>query len=77
MVLISPYFIAGYGMYHVSASENGIDSDAQNKMGWNAGVGVDLPLGPIGGRIEARYHSVSMDNGAKYTYMPITFGIRF
>jgi opacity protein-like surface antigen len=73
MVLISPYFIGGYGMYHVSAS----GSDAQNKFGWNAGVGMDLPLGPIGGRIEARYHSISMDNGQKYTYLPVTFGIRF
>ena len=74
LLLISPYAIGGVGMYHVSAS--GAPS-AQNKFGWNAGLGFDVPLGPIGGRVEARYNSVSMDGGQKYTYMPITFGIRF
>jgi len=73
MVLIHPYFIGGVGMYHISST----GEDALNKFGWNAGVGMDVPLGPIGGRIEARYNSVSMDNGQKYTYMPVTFGIRF
>jgi opacity protein-like surface antigen len=74
LFLISPYAIGGVGMYHVSATTM---PDAQNKFGWNAGLGMDVPLGPVGGRIEARYNSVSMDNGQKYTYLPVTFGIRF
>jgi len=73
MVLVSPYVIGGFGMYHVSST----GSASETKPGWNAGLGFDVPLGPIGGRIEARYHSISADNGQRYTYMPITFGVRF
>lgn len=84
--VLTPYFIGGVGMYRVKATVDcsvidptcsGTDiSNSENKFGWNVGAGVDLPLGALASRIEARYHSVSMDGGT-YTYLPVTFGIRF
>lgn len=79
---VSPYIIGGGGLYHVmssftSPSLNGPVDLSSNRFGWNVGAGIDMQVASIPARIEARYHSVSMDGGGKYTYMPITFGIRF
>jgi opacity protein-like surface antigen len=76
---MGPYLIGGIGIYHVkaTASQNNVSiSTSDNKFGWNIGAGLDLPLGTFKGRIEARYHSVSMDGG-NYTYVPVTIGFRF
>ncbi len=75
----APYLIGGVGIYHLSASETNSGftlSTSDNKFGWNIGAGVDMPIGDIAGRLEVRYNSVSEDGG-NYTYVPITFGIRF
>lgn len=78
---VSPYIIGGGGLYHVMASVTsptlGSADVSSNRFGWNVGAGIDMQVASIPARIEARYHSVSMDGGGKYTYMPITFGIRF
>ena len=80
-LIISPYLIGGIGLYHVMTSftspSAGSFSDSNNKFGWNIGAGIDLPLVGFAARLEARYHSVSMDTGGNYTYVPITLGIRF
>ena len=80
-LVIKPYVIGGIGLYHVmtslNSSINGNFSDSNNKFGWNIGAGIDLPLVGFAARLEARYHSVSMDTGGNYTYVPITLGIRF
>jgi opacity protein-like surface antigen len=76
---IAPYLIGGIGIYHVKASgsSNGFTvSTSDDKFGWNIGAGLDLPFGTLKGRIEARYHSVSME-GSNYTYLPVTIGFRF
>jgi outer membrane protein with beta-barrel domain len=75
----APYVIGGVGLYHLTASASGggfTGSASDNKFGWNIGAGIDMPIGEIAGRLEVRYHRVSEDNGS-YTYVPITFGIRF
>lgn len=65
------YGIGGVGVYHF-----GSDFQSQSKFGWNIGAGVDLPLGTLAARIEARYHAISTE-GATASYIPITFGLRF
>ncbi len=65
------YGIAGGGFYRFSA-----DGSSDTKFGFNVGAGIDLPLGTLASRIEARYHSIS-SNGATTSYVPVTFGIRF
>jgi opacity protein-like surface antigen len=78
---VSPYIIGGGGLYHVMTSFTSpgvVSADlSSNRFGWNVGAGIDMQVASVPARIEARYHSVSMDGGGKYTYMPITFGIRF
>jgi opacity protein-like surface antigen len=76
LIVATPYIIGGVGYYHVKDDVDALGSFSQNKFGYNVGAGIDLPLGVMAARIEARYHHVSLDNGS-YTYVPITFGIRF
>jgi len=76
MIVATPYLIGGVGYYHVTSDVTGFGSASENKIGYNVGAGIDLPLGVMAARIEARYHHVSLDGGS-YTYVPITFGIRF
>jgi len=77
----SPYAIGGIGIYHVNASVDfgsGFSgSTSENDFGWNIGAGIDFPIGEIAGRLEVRYNSVNLSDNSKYTYVPITFGIRF
>lgn len=79
----SPYAIGGVGIYHAKASADfggGVTgSESENDFGWNIGAGIDFPIGEIAGRLEVRYNHVSnvFDSGTAYTYVPITFGIRF
>ena len=81
-IVVSPYLIGGVGFYHIMTSvlapvlNGGSLSGSSNKFGWNIGAGIDLPLIAFAGRLEARYHSVSTDGG-RYTYLPVTVGIRF
>jgi opacity protein-like surface antigen len=77
LIVATPYIIGGVGYYHVTTDVTNVGSSSDNKFGYNVGVGVDLPLGTLGARIEARYHHVSMDGGGAYSYIPITFGLRF
>jgi opacity protein-like surface antigen len=77
LVAATPYLIGGVGEYHVKADLDGVASNTQNRFGYNVGAGIDLPLGSLGGRIEARYHHISLDGGGDYSYVPITFSVRF
>lgn len=77
LIVATPYIIGGVGYYHVTVSPTGLGSSSQNKFGFNVGAGIDFPLGLLAARVEARYNHVSMDGGGTYSYVPITFGIRF
>jgi hypothetical protein len=70
----SPYVIGGAGMYMLGSDLDG--SSNENHMGWNAGAGVNLPLGFLKAFVEARYNSVSVD-GASVQFVPVTLGIMF
>ena len=73
----APYAIGGAGLYRPSADFGTAGSTtAQNKFGWNIGGGVKIPLSGFQTFIEARYHSVNMDNGT-FSFVPITFGVLF
>lgn len=76
MIVATPYVIGGVGYYHVMDNLTGFPSATTNKFGYNVGAGIDFPLGVMAARVEARYNHVSLDNGS-YTYVPITFGLRF
>ena len=49
---------------------------SSNHAGWSAGLGLDLPSGALGARIEARYTKISVPGGF-YSYVPFTFALRF
>jgi len=65
---LRPYFIGGMGLYSVS--------DQGNHPGFNFGLGMDIPLSGMSAHFEARLHRVLTD-GAKYTTVPFSFGVRF
>jgi len=73
----APYAIGGAGLYRPSADVGAAGSTtAQNRFGWNIGGGVKIPLSGFQTFIEARYHSVNIDNGT-FSFVPITFGVLF
>jgi hypothetical protein len=87
----TPYLIAGAGLYQVTFAIpcTGIIYDASgatvppncpggtsNHAGWSAGLGVDLPGGLLGSRLEARYTRIVIPGGF-YSYVPVTFALRF
>jgi hypothetical protein len=73
---ISPYLIGGAGLYMQTVSASGLASATDNHLGWNAGAGVNLPLGFLKAFVEARYNHVSADNGTM-EFVPVTVGIMF
>jgi hypothetical protein len=73
---ISPYLIGGAGLYMVSVTPDGGDAVTENKLGYNAGAGINLPLSVFKAFVEARYNHVQMDGGS-LKFVPVTFGIMF
>lgn len=84
---VTPYALAGLGMYRVSVSASSGAfslSAAENGFGFNGGAGMRIGRG-AGVFIEARYHQFSItaedESGAdiKSTYkmIPVTVGVRF
>ena len=71
---VSPYLTGGASWAHYDLG-NGIPTESH--FGFNAGAGLDFAMGRIPARIDARYTQISMDNGASYKSVPLTFGIRF
>jgi len=75
---LGPYFIGGFGYYHTTFPNTVLSfgDRAENKFGFNGGVGVRLPLTGFSAFAEARYHYVT-DSNAKVRMIPITFGVEF
>jgi len=73
--LLHPYAIAGLG-YYVHNGGAGI-GDREGKVGFNAGVGVELKLPVIRAFGEVRYHSVSYSSGTRVGMIPVTVGLVF
>jgi opacity protein-like surface antigen len=73
---ISPYVIAGAGMYSSVAKVGDLSSDRENDFGWNAGAGIKLPLVMFSTFVEARYNRIAVEGGSA-SFVPVTFGIMF
>jgi len=71
---VSPYVIGGAGLYMLGSDLDGASNE--NHMGWNAGAGVNLPLGFLKAFVEARYNNISTDAGSM-KFVPVTLGIMF
>jgi hypothetical protein len=71
---VSPYVIGGAGLYMLGSDLAGASNE--NHMGWNAGAGVNLPLGFLKAFVEARYNNISTDAGS-VKFVPVTLGIMF
>lgn len=73
-VVVSPYLIAGGGMYWNSCSLSICTSESD--FGYNVGLGVKLRALVASGYLEARYHSVQSE-GESTNFIPITIGFTF
>ncbi len=74
---ISPYLIGGAGLYMSTVTAPGVASVSENHLGYNAGVGINLPLSVFHAFVEARYNRVQLDNSQNMQFVPVTFGIMF
>jgi hypothetical protein len=70
---ISPYLIAGGGLYSVKDEAHG--DERETNFGVNGGVGVRLPLPGLSVFAEARYHAPFGDEAVRF--IPVSLGIRF
>ena len=74
-IVVSPYLIAGGGMYWGNCSVKSA-CDGESKFGYNGGLGVKLRAVMLSGYIEARYHSIQTE-GESTSFLPVTIGIMF
>jgi hypothetical protein len=72
------YLIGGLGLYNngCAGSSCGSGASSETDMGFNVGVGLNIPLTGFGTFVEARLH-VIMNEGEKMKFIPITFGMKF
>lgn len=72
------YIIGGLGLYNGSCTGSDCLSSAESStdMGFNVGVGLNIPLTGFGTFVEARLHVVSTEGGST-KFIPITFGMKF
>lgn len=77
-LLLQFYGIGGVGVHRITnvveSTTGSFEKESSNKVGFNAGGGVRLPLPGFAGFLEVRYHHVNGANG--FNFVPITFGIR-
>ena len=74
VLAVSPYLVAGGGVYRLSSS--GAGSTSSTKGGWNAGGGVTFGVGMAKLFIEGRYNNVSTEF-VKTKFVPVILGISF
>jgi opacity protein-like surface antigen len=75
----SPYITAGPSFSRLegsASSGNTSISVTENHFGFNGGGGIDVAVGSMAVRIDARYKRISTD-GSSFQTIPVTFGIRF
>lgn len=73
------YLIGGLGLYNMSCTGTcgTPEPEAANEIGFNVGVGLNIPLTGFGTFVEARLHIVNNGDFDKIKYIPITFGMKF
>jgi opacity protein-like surface antigen len=74
--ILTPYAIAGIGMYDVRTSPTTGSSTSKTGFGYNIGAGIKLPLVALNAFVEARYHHVNQGNGS-VSFVPVTVGVMF
>ena len=74
VLAVSPYLVAGGGVYRLSSS--GAGSTSSTKGGWNAGGGLTFGVGMAKLFIEGRYTNVSTE-GVATKFIPVILGISF
>ena len=74
VLAVSPYLVAGGGVYRLATSYSG--STSTTKGGWNAGGGITFGVGMAKLFIEGRYNNVSTEL-VKTKYIPVILGISF
>lgn len=73
------YVLAGGGTYRVepSVSDGGVSASiAKTKLGFNGGGGIRVRMGAIAAFVEARYHTVTIED-SKVTLLPVSLGLVF
>jgi hypothetical protein len=71
------YVIGGLGLYNMGCSGSACGgADAENKVGFNIGGGLNIPLTGLGVFVEARLHFINTDVEST-KILPITVGIKF
>ena len=88
-VTVRPYLIGGVGIYNGRSSVSGdgltVNGDAENKIGFNGGVGLEIPLSGITGLGEVRFVNVRTKEDSQAVdavpfnanHVAVRFGIRF
>ena len=83
VVGINPYVIVGGGWYSYDPRRavTLLESQKQNKLGLNGGVGLRVGLAGFSTYAEARYHYIFVDDVGNsrpnISFIPLTFGITF
>lgn len=86
--VVRPYLIGGLGIYNGRNSFSGggvtVNTNSQNKFGFNGGAGIEIPLSGITGMGEVRFVSVRTEGENDDDVLPVNanhvairFGIRF
>ena len=74
---VRPYLIGGVGLYRADGGEG----EATTDFGINGGAGLEFGLAGFSTFLEARYHSVFIDDEGtdvgNLNLIPIVFGLRF
>jgi hypothetical protein len=68
---LSPYLIAGAGLYRVECVE-GVDCGTDNRFGWSAGLGTRLAALRMKWFLESRFHAAG-----NVRFVPIALGLTF
>jgi hypothetical protein len=74
------YLLGGLGLYNTKEeSDHGDHShdDAENLLGFNVGVGFQLPVGGLNLSVESRFHNVLDPDHGGQRFIPLSVAIRF
>ncbi len=78
--VVRTYLIGGVGAYSgrrtLRAGNVTTNTDRETDVGFNGGIGLEIPLSGITGFGEVRYTSIRTE-GSNTNFVPIRFGIRF
>lgn len=71
-----PYALAGVFGSQQSVSGAATEEDDEYRVGYQAGLGLDIKLGPLTPFAEFRWASVDAPGDIRYTYSPLLLGLK-